>query len=91
MDVENTDNSRGARVRAGLRRIEAALTRQAIGQPDRKARELAQRIGERSRDWEAREIAKAEAQAAALRAARRSGSGVLAENVPDGTAGLETA
>ena len=91
MNLGKSNSSRGDRVRAGFRRIEAALTRQAIAQPRQKQIEIERRIGERSRDWEAREIAKAEAHAAALRAARRSGSGVLAENVPDGTAGLETA
>lgn len=84
-------NSNGDRIRAGFRRIEAALTKAAVEQPQRKALGIARRISERGRDWERQEIARAEAAAARLRAARRPAGTEVAQNVPDGTKGRETA
>lgn len=72
-------------------RIEAAMTRDAIAQPQRKAMALARRISERAGNWERQEIARAEAAAARLQAQRDARRAVMAENVSDGTKGPQTA
>lgn len=85
----NRNSSKGEQVRTGHDRIEAALTRDALAQPRRKALQLARKISERGAEWERAEISRAEAQAERLRVARENLRVVMAENSPTQPRALE--